>query len=264
MTPSVAAVAGWCGARTTSIREPLLGMPVGACHALPGRPVLPPLEPGAARVSEIDAICRLAPRLLCEPRRTSGAVGGAKERLTPLFRLETCSPESVLQPQSRTFDVNRLSAPSRARGARKQNRPDLAVLEHRVAFGGNGGRGWCGARTTSTRELLLGMPAGACHALPGRPVLPPLEPEAARFSEIAAICRLAPRLLCEQRRTSGAVEGAKARFTPHIRLETCSPGSVLQPQTQTSGVNRSSAPSRARGLLGLACRHMAAERHKSN
>ena len=112
--------------------------------------------------------------------------------------------------------------------------------------------GWCGARTTSTRELLLDMPGGACHALPGRPVLPPLEPEAARFSEIGAICRLAPRLLCEQRRTSGAVGGAKSRLTPHIRLESCSPGSVLQPQTRTLDVIRSPAPSRARRLLGIA------------
>ena len=112
--------------------------------------------------------------------------------------------------------------------------------------------GWCGARTTSTREPLLDMPVGACHALPGRPVLPPLEPEAARFSEIGAICRLAPRLLCEQRRTSGAVGGAKARFTPHTRLESCSPGSVLQPQTRTLDVIRSPAPSTARRLLGIA------------
>ena len=130
MTPSVAAVAGWCGARTTSTRELLLDMPGGACHALPGRPVLPPLEPEAARFSEIGAICRLAPRLLCEQRRTSGAVGGAKSRLTPHIRLESCSPGSVLQPQTRTFDVIRSPAPSRARSARAQNRPDLADFEH--------------------------------------------------------------------------------------------------------------------------------------
>ena len=247
-------MAGWCGARTTSTREPLLDMPAGACHASPGRPVLPPLEPEAARFSEIGAICRLAPRLLCEQRRTSGAVGGAKSRLTPHIRLESCSPGSVLQPQTRTLDVIRSPAPSRARSAREQNRPDLAVFEHRVAFSGSGGRGWCGARTTSTREPLLDMPAGACHASPGRPVLPPLEPEAARFSEIGAICRLAPRLLCEQRRTSGAVGGAKSRLTPHIRLESCSPGSVLQPQTRTLDVIRSPAPSRARRLLGIARR----------
>ena len=110
--------------------------------------------------------------------------------------------------------------------------------------------GWCGARTTSTREPLLDMPAGACHALPGRPVLQPLEPEAARFSEIGAICRLAPRLLCEQRRTSGAVGGAESRLTPHIRLESCSPESVLQPQTRTLDVIRSPAPSTARAVLG--------------
>ena len=188
-------MAGWCGARTTSTRERLLDLPAGACHALPGRPVLPPLEPEAARFSEIGAICRLAPRLLCEQRRTSGAVGGAKARFTPHTRLESCSPGSVLQPQTRTLDAIRLPASSSARGARKQNRPDLAVFEHRVAFSGSGGRGWCGARTTSTREPLFGMPAGACHALPGRPIPPPLEPEALRYSEIAAICRLATRLL---------------------------------------------------------------------
>ena len=133
-------MAGWCGARTTSTRELLLDMPAGACHASPGRPVLPPLEPEAARFSEIGAICRLAPRLLCEQRRTPGAVGGAKSRLTPHIRLESCSPGSVLQPQTRTLDVIRSPAPSRARSARAQNRPDLAVFEHRVAFGGSGGR----------------------------------------------------------------------------------------------------------------------------
>ena len=115
MLPSVATVAGWCGARTTSTREPLLGMPVGACHAVPGRSVFPPLEPGAVRLSEITAFCRLAPRLLHEPRRTSGTVGGAQERLTPFIRLENCSTESVLQPQSPTIDVNCSSAPSTAR-----------------------------------------------------------------------------------------------------------------------------------------------------
>ena len=113
--PSVATVAGWCGARATSTREPLLGMPVGACHAVPGRSVFPPLEPGAVRLSEITAFCRLAPRLLHEPRRTSGTVGGAHERLTPFIRLENCSKESVLQPQSPTIDVNCSSAPSTAR-----------------------------------------------------------------------------------------------------------------------------------------------------
>ena len=184
---------------------------------------------------------------------------GAESRLTPHTRLESCSPGSVLQPQTRTLDVIRSPAPSRARSAREQNRPDLAVFEHRVAFSGSGGRGWCGARTTSTREPLLDMPAGACHASPGRPVLPPLEPEAARFSEIGAICRLAPRLLCEQRRTSGAVGGAesrrvRSRLTPHIRLESCSPESVLQPQTRTLDVIRSPAPSTARRLLGIARR----------
>ena len=108
-------MAGWCGARTTSTREPLLGMPVGACHAVPGRSVFPPLEPGAVRLSEITAFRRLAPRLLHEPRRTSGTVGGAHERLTPFIRLENCSKESVLQPQSPTIDVNCSSAPSTAR-----------------------------------------------------------------------------------------------------------------------------------------------------
>ena len=108
-------MAGWCGARTTSTREPLLGMPVGTCHAVPGRSVFPPLEPGAVRLSEITAFCRLAPRLLHEPRRTSGTVGGAHERLTPFIRLENCSTESVLQPQSPTIDVNCSSAPSTAR-----------------------------------------------------------------------------------------------------------------------------------------------------
>ena len=173
-------MAGWCGARTTSTREPLLDMPVGACHASPGRPVLAPLEPEAARFSEIGAICRLAPRLLCEQRRTSGAVGGAESRLTPHIRLESCSPGSVLQPQTRTFDVIRSPAPSRARGTRKQNRPDLAVFEHRVAFGGSGGRVvWRESRLFSRHTTL-----------------PPLPPKASRCSETATLPRFfkaAPR-----------------------------------------------------------------------
>ena len=111
--PSVAAVAGWCGAITTSTREPLLGMPVGACHAVPGRSVFPPLEPGAVRLSEITAFCRLAPRLLHEPRRTSGTVGGAQERLTPFIRLENCSTESVLQPKVRQSMAIALPRPPR-------------------------------------------------------------------------------------------------------------------------------------------------------
>ena len=60
----------------------------------------------------------------------------------------------LLQPQSRTIDVNCSSAPSTARGVRIQNRPDLAILST-VLPSVAAVAGWCGARTTSTRGPYL-------------------------------------------------------------------------------------------------------------
>ena len=126
----------------------------------------------------------------------------------------------------------------------------MAVSEHRVAFGGNGGRvvwrennldpralAWHASRDMSCRARKDGISTS-------------IEPGAVRLSEITAFCRLAPRLLHEPRRTSGTVGGAHERLTPFIRLENCSKESVLQPQSPTIDVNCSSAPSTARTFLG--------------
>ena len=128
----------------------------------------------------------------------------------------------------------------------------MAVSEHRVAFGGNGGRvvwrennldpralAWHASRDMSCRARKDGISTS-------------IEPGAVRLSEITAFCRLAPRLLHEPRRTSGTVGGAHERLTPFIRLENCSTESVLQPQSRTIDFNCSSAPSTARTVLGLA------------
>ena len=132
----------------------------------------------------------------------------------------------------------------------------LAVLRSvRIGdfIGGNGGgRGWGVAQETSTREPLLGMPAGACHALPGRPVLPPLVyglvSRALRRRDSARLLRFAGSRdglthasAARDKAHSGRCGGRKSGFRPHIRLESCSPRSVLQPQSRTFDVNRSRA-----------------------